>query len=108
MGHRSIAPPEEQRDDDHEPDDENEDPEGRVEHVFTLVQDRRESRRLGGAENPNSFGDAWMDLATILRNAGEPDEAEQAAREALALHESKGNRPSTASAKAFIEELRVT
>lgn len=42
--------------------------------------------------------DAWMDLAQVLRTAGKPGEAEQAAREALALYERKGNRPSSAEA----------
>jgi class 3 adenylate cyclase/tetratricopeptide (TPR) repeat protein len=57
------------------------------------------------AECPNLQGDAWMDLARVLRTAGKPAEAERAAGEALALYERKGNRPSSAAARAFMEEL---
>ncbi len=58
------------------------------------------------AECPGSQGELRMELARVLHRAGRPAEAEQAAREALALFERKGNRPSSASAQAFIEELR--
>ncbi|HEY7660093.1 MAG TPA: adenylate/guanylate cyclase domain-containing protein [Actinomycetota bacterium] len=57
------------------------------------------------AESPNMLGDAWIDLAQVLRTAGKSEEAEQAAREALALYERKGNRPASASTRAFIDEL---
>jgi tetratricopeptide (TPR) repeat protein len=57
------------------------------------------------AEAPNFQGDIRMDLAKILRMAGKPTEAGQAAREALALFERKGNRPSSASARRFIERV---
>jgi len=60
-----------------------------------------------GAESPNFQGDAWMDLARVLRMAGKPAEAEQAAREALALYERKGNRPSSAATRMFLQELSV-
>jgi Flp pilus assembly protein TadD len=50
-------------------------------------------------------GDAWMDLAKVLRIAGKPAEAEQAARKALALFVRKGNRPSSAATRAFIDGL---
>jgi tetratricopeptide (TPR) repeat protein len=58
------------------------------------------------AEAPNFQADTWMDLAKVLRMAGKLDEAAGAAREALALYELKGNRPASASTRAFIEELR--
>jgi tetratricopeptide (TPR) repeat protein len=54
------------------------------------------------AESPNFQGDAWMDLASVLRSAGKLPEAEEAAREALAFYERKGNRPASESARAFI------
>jgi tetratricopeptide (TPR) repeat protein len=57
------------------------------------------------AEAPNFQGDAWLDLAQVLRSAGKPDEAKQAAREALAYYERKGNRPASASARAFIDAI---
>jgi hypothetical protein len=37
--------------------------------------------------------------------AGKPVEAEQAAREALAFYERKGNRPASESTRAFIDSL---
>jgi hypothetical protein len=58
-----------------------------------------------GSEAPNSVGDAWFDVAKVLRMTGKREEAAQAAREALALYELKGNRPASAIARAFIEEL---
>jgi hypothetical protein len=72
-----------------------------------------EAERLGGeavrmyadAECPNAHGDAWMVLAKVLQMSGNATEAGQAARQALVLFERKGNRPSSAAAQAFIEEL---
>lgn len=66
---------------------------------------REAVRMFADAESPNSQGDVWMDLAQVLRMAGKPAEAEQAAREALALYERKGNRPASESARKFIDEL---
>jgi class 3 adenylate cyclase/tetratricopeptide (TPR) repeat protein len=57
------------------------------------------------AETPNLQGDAWMDLAKVLRTAGKPAESAAAAREALSLYERKGNAPASASTRAFIEAL---
>jgi hypothetical protein len=37
--------------------------------------------------------------------AGKPNDAERAAREALALYERKGNEPGAALAQAFVDEL---
>jgi tetratricopeptide (TPR) repeat protein len=66
----------------------------------------REAVRLyADAEAPNYQGDVWMDLAQVLRMAGKPAEAEQAAREALAFYERKGNRPASETSRAFIDEL---
>jgi tetratricopeptide (TPR) repeat protein len=57
------------------------------------------------AESPNFQGDAWMDLAQVLRMAGKTGEAGEAAGEALAFYERKGNRPASATARAFIDAL---
>ena len=57
------------------------------------------------AESPNLQGDAWLDLARVLRMAGKPGEAGDAAGEALAFYERKGNRPASANARAFIGGL---
>jgi hypothetical protein len=48
-----------------------------------------------------------MDLGRVLRTNGKAAEAEQAAGEALALYERKGNRPSSAAARMFLQELTV-
>jgi hypothetical protein len=58
------------------------------------------------AEAPLNQGDVWMTLAQILLLADRTAEAEQAARQALALYERKGNVPATASTRAFIEAAR--
>ena len=60
------------------------------------------------AEAPNFQGDAWMDLARVLRAAGKEAEAGAAAGEALGLFERKGNGPSSAEARAFIGEPDAT
>jgi tetratricopeptide (TPR) repeat protein len=57
------------------------------------------------AQSPQFHGNAWMDLSTVLRAAGKLTEAAEAAREALALYELKGDRVSAASTRAFLEEL---
>ena len=44
-----------------------------------------------------------MELARVLRAAGRPSEAEQAAREAIAIYERKGDRAASHIARAFIE-----
>jgi tetratricopeptide (TPR) repeat protein len=69
---------------------------------------REAVRMFADAECPNLLGDAWMDLARVLRMAGRPDEAERAAGEALTRYERKGNRPSSAATRAFIEELSAS
>ena len=58
------------------------------------------------SEAPNFVGEAWMDLAKVLRMAGKSAGSAEAAREALALFERKGNRPASASTRAFIEGAR--
>ena len=50
-------------------------------------------------------GDAWFDLAEVLRMAGREDEAAAALREALACWEAKGNLASATKARAALEEL---
>jgi tetratricopeptide (TPR) repeat protein len=57
------------------------------------------------AEAPNFQADTWMDLAKILLMAGRSGDAEQAALVALGLYERKGNRPSAASTREFIEAV---
>jgi tetratricopeptide (TPR) repeat protein len=60
---------------------------------------------VADAEWPAAQGDARMELARVLRAAGRPSEAEQASREALALYERKGHRPSVDAAMRFLDEL---
>jgi len=57
------------------------------------------------SDDPNSKGDALIDLAEVLRLAGHPAEAAEAARDALALFEAKGNTVSAALARATVQEL---
>jgi hypothetical protein len=57
------------------------------------------------AECPNAKGDAWMDLAQVLRMAGKDTEAANAARKARVLFERKGNQPSSEATRAVIAEL---
>jgi class 3 adenylate cyclase/tetratricopeptide (TPR) repeat protein len=61
-----------------------------------------------GSEAPNLVGDAWFDVAKVLRMAGKPDAAAEAAREALALYERKGNRPASATVRAFLGKISAS
>ena len=57
------------------------------------------------SDDPNSKGDALTDLSEVLRLAGRPADAAEAARDALALFEAKGNTVSAAIARATVQEL---
>jgi tetratricopeptide (TPR) repeat protein len=57
------------------------------------------------SDDPNSKGDALIDLSEVLRLAGRPADAAEAARDALALFEAKGNTVSAAIARATVQEL---
>ena len=63
--------------------------------LFADAESRRTSR-----------ADGWMDLAKVLEMAGKPEEAADAAREALTQYERKGNLPASESTRAFIDALR--
>ena len=60
---------------------------------------------IGRSEDPNSQGEALLDLAEVLRGADRPTEAAEAARAALGLFERKGNTVSAAIARATVDAL---
>jgi tetratricopeptide (TPR) repeat protein len=78
---------------------------GELEEAEQLAREAVEL--FADAECPDFEGDVWMDLARVLRMAGKHAEAEQAAHEALTLYERKGNRPSSATVRTFLQELGV-
>jgi hypothetical protein len=54
------------------------------------------------------FGDqaaAKLDLARVLSELGRRDEALVEARDAVAIHEAKGNRPGISEAEAVLDNL---
>jgi tetratricopeptide (TPR) repeat protein len=53
----------------------------------------------------NLQGSAFMALAEVLAAAREPDQAAAAARDALAVYETKGNVVSAAEARKFVESV---
>ena len=58
------------------------------------------------AQAPNLQGRLSMELAKVLDAANQSHEAAEAARQALAFYERKGNVPAAMSARAFIGDLR--
>jgi tetratricopeptide (TPR) repeat protein len=77
----------------------------RGEHDEALRLARDAVDQWKDAQSPKFQGDTWTILAEVARAADLPDEAAEAARTALALYERKGNQPSAASARAFLDEL---
>ena len=59
------------------------------------------------SDEPDSQGNALLDLAEVLRRAGRTLEAEAALREGLALYEIKGNLVSADRARAKLAEVAV-
>jgi tetratricopeptide (TPR) repeat protein len=57
---------------------------------------------------PEMRGDARLQLAKVHAASGRPEEAAAEAREALAIHEAKGDRPGMAQAQAFLKVLTAT
>jgi serine/threonine protein kinase/tetratricopeptide (TPR) repeat protein len=53
------------------------------------------------------IGEALVDLAEVLREAGRPEEARSLAQEALELFERKGAVPHAAKARALLEKLTL-
>ncbi|MGZ8641132.1 MAG: AAA family ATPase [Actinomycetota bacterium] len=76
---------------------------GELDEAERLV--REAVRMFEDAESPGAQGGVRMDLARVLRMAGKAEEAGEAAREALAFFELKGNRPSSDATRAFLHEL---
>ena len=60
-----------------------------------------------GADSPNLQGIAFLDLAEVLREGGHPDDAIEAAREALARYEAKGNVAMAGQVRERFAELEV-
>jgi class 3 adenylate cyclase/tetratricopeptide (TPR) repeat protein len=77
----------------------------RGEHEEAERLAREAAELYANAESPNFQADVWLDLARVLRTVGKRGEAGEAAREALALYERKGNEPAAAITRAFIDEL---
>jgi hypothetical protein len=62
---------------------------------------------IGGSDDPNSQGEAMMDLAQVLRLASRRADAAEAAGAGLALFEAKANTVSAAIARATVGELET-
>lgn len=81
--------------------------------VRSVRGEHEEARRLareaadmyGDAQSPWFHGDCLSTLAEVASAAGLPEEAADAAREALAAYERKGHEPGMVSARAMIDEL---
>jgi class 3 adenylate cyclase/tetratricopeptide (TPR) repeat protein len=63
----------------------------------------REAASLAGeTDDVNMRADALLDLASVLRPADQPEEAETRVREALAIYEAKGNEVSAERTRALL------
>ena len=62
---------------------------------------------IGGAQDPDSQGYAWIDFAEVLRMAGRRAEAMDAADRSAALFDAKGNQSSAARARALRDAIEV-
>ena len=62
---------------------------------------REAIRIIETAQDPDSQGYAWIDLAEVLRMAGRGAAAREAADEAAARFDQKANEPSAARARAL-------
>jgi Flp pilus assembly protein TadD len=66
---------------------------------------RRALEVIRTSDEPDSQGEALLDLAEVLLLAGRPVDAEAPAREALELFELKGNVASTARARELLATI---
>ena len=64
-------------------------------------------RIIEAAQDPDSQGYAYIDLAEVLRMAGRPDDAIRAAEESAARFDQKGNTESAARARALKAEIQA-
>ena len=78
----------------------------RGEHAEAVRLAREAEALFEGTDALVDHGEALLDLARVLREAGHVDDASSAATEALALYEAKENVVEAARARAFLEELR--
>ena len=62
---------------------------------------------IEAAQDPDSQGYAWLDLAEVLRMAGRWTDAMAAADEAEARFDQKGNEPSAGRARALRKEIEA-
>ena len=76
---------------------------GELDEAERLAREAVDLYLDANAEAPSLQADTWMDLARVQRMAGKLEDGARAAQEALALYELKGNRPASASTRAFIE-----
>jgi tetratricopeptide (TPR) repeat protein len=77
----------------------------RGEHAAAEMLASEAIHLFSDAECPNMHGDLRMDLATVLRAAGRPNDAMRVAREALLHYDRKGNRVSSQRVRTFLAEL---
>jgi hypothetical protein len=77
----------------------------RDQHDEAIALARETVQMLADAQDPSWQGDLFMELAEVLRAAGRPDEAAEAARSGLGHYERKEIVPSTNAARAFLASL---
>jgi tetratricopeptide (TPR) repeat protein len=74
-------------------------------HDEAIALARESVEMFADAQDPREQGDVYMELAEVLRAAGRPDEAAEAARRGLGYYERKESVPATKAARAFLASL---
>jgi class 3 adenylate cyclase/tetratricopeptide (TPR) repeat protein len=77
----------------------------RGQHDEAIALARESVQMFADAQDPRGQGDVCMELAEVLRAAGRPAEAAEAARSGLGHYERKESVPATKAARAFLASL---
>ena len=73
-----------------------------------LAHARKAMELAGGTDGPNLKGDAFFDLAVVLKACEQPDDAKNAAKSARECYVAKGNKAGVRRVEREFEEIAAT